>query len=94
MDLKARIYIAGHKGRVGSAIMRALQRSGYSNFIFRNSSELDLVDQTATQQFFKEAKPEYVFLAAGSSLKGQSDLAKYEKARKLKVSRLQNTTDE
>ena len=58
------IYIAGHRGLVGSAIHRALEEQGYSNFIMRPSSELDLRDQAAVQQFFTAEKPDYVFLAA------------------------------
>src|SRR6056297_1468367 len=58
------IYIAGHRGLVGSAIHRALEEQGYSNFLLRRSSELDLRDQAAVQQFFAAVKPDYVFLAA------------------------------
>ena len=58
------IYIAGHRGLVGSAIHRALEEQGYSNFVLRRSSELDLRDQAAVQQFFAAEKPDYVFLAA------------------------------
>ena len=58
------IYIAGHRGMVGSAILRKLQREGYENIILRTSSELDLRSQEAVHRFFKEQKPEYVFLAA------------------------------
>lgn len=64
MEKKSKIYIAGHKGLVGSAVTRNLQKSGYSNFIFRDLEELDLTDQKATAHFFSEEKPEYVFLAA------------------------------
>lgn len=64
MEKNAKIYIAGHRGMVGSAIMRKLQALGYQNLVYRSSSELDLSNQQAVQSFFKEEKPEYVFLAA------------------------------
>ena len=64
MDKNAKIYIAGHKGLVGSAILKNLQSKGYHNFVLRSSSELDLRNQEATMQFFATEKPEYVFLAA------------------------------
>lgn len=64
MDKNAKIYIAGHRGLVGSAIHRALQAQGYTNFILKTSSELDLRDETAVEAFFAESKPDYVFLAA------------------------------
>lgn len=64
MDKTARIYIAGHRGLVGSAILRRLQQGGYSNLLLRTSKELDLRDQSATAAFFETEKPEYVFLAA------------------------------
>lgn len=59
-----KIYIAGHRGMVGSAIHRNLTAAGFTNFVFRTSSELDLRDQTAVLRFFKTEKPDYVFLAA------------------------------
>lgn len=64
MKKEDRIYIAGHRGMVGSAILRRLREKGYENFILRKSSELDLRDQLAVQRFFEEEKPDYVFLAA------------------------------
>ncbi len=64
MEKDAKIYIAGHRGMVGSALLRRLQREGYSNFILRTSGQLDLRDQTAVRDFFEEARPHYVFLAA------------------------------
>lgn len=64
MDKNSKIYVAGHKGLVGSAITRNLQKNGYENLIFRTQRELDLTDQKATARFFAEVKPEYVFLAA------------------------------
>ncbi|ARS34884.1 GDP-L-fucose synthase [Pontibacter actiniarum] len=60
----SRIYVAGHRGMVGSAILRKLQKEGYTNLITRTSKELDLRNQLAVEQFFAEEKPEYVFLAA------------------------------
>jgi len=60
----AKIYVAGHRGLVGSAIVRALQRYGYFNIITRTSDELDLRDQGAVDAFFASKKPEYIYLAA------------------------------
>jgi GDP-L-fucose synthase len=64
MNLKDKIYIAGHRGMVGSAILRKLKAEGYTNFILRTSSELDLRNQQAVTDFFQKEKPDYVFLAA------------------------------
>lgn len=64
MDVKDKIYIAGHRGMVGSAIVRRLQKEGFDNLIFRTSSELDLRNQQAVSDFFATEKPDYVFLAA------------------------------
>ncbi len=64
MNRDARIYVAGHRGMVGSAIVRRLKADGYTNLILRTSRELDLRDQQATARFFAEEKPEFVFLAA------------------------------
>ena len=64
MDKNSKVYIAGHRGMVGSAIMRRLQAEGYSNFVFRTSGELDLRNQQAVADFFALEKPDYVFLAA------------------------------
>jgi len=64
MQKKDKIYIAGHRGLVGSAIWRNLAREGYDNLIGRTSSELDLTDQKAVDDFFASEKPDYVFLAA------------------------------
>ncbi|MEO8949216.1 MAG: GDP-L-fucose synthase [Mucilaginibacter sp.] len=64
MDKNSRIYVAGHKGMVGSAIHRKLKKEGFNNIITRTSSELDLRNQQAVADFFKQEKPEYVFLAA------------------------------
>ncbi len=64
MEINARIYIAGHNGMVGSAILRALKKRGYNNFVLRSSKELDLRNQEAVSQFFEAEKPDYVFLAA------------------------------
>ena len=64
MELAAKIYVAGHRGMVGSAVYRALSKSGYSNIITRTSSELDLRKQLEVEAFFELEKPEYVFLAA------------------------------
>ena len=64
MIQKNKIYIAGHRGMVGSAILRKLQQEGFTNFITRTSKELDLRDQAKVQAFFEAEKPDYVFLAA------------------------------
>jgi len=64
MDKKSKIYLAGHRGLVGSAIKRKLESKGYSNLIFRTHGELDLTNQQAVNEFFEREKPEYVFLAA------------------------------
>ena len=64
MEKESKIYVAGHRGMVGSAIVRELRRQGYSNILTRTHSELDLTDQNAVETFFRTEKPEYVFLAA------------------------------
>jgi GDP-L-fucose synthase len=64
MEKDSKIYIAGHRGMVGSAILRRLQKEGYSNFILQSSRELDLRSQEAVADFFAAEKPDYVFLAA------------------------------
>jgi GDP-L-fucose synthase len=64
MNLDSRIYVAGHRGLVGSAIVRRLQADGATNLILRAHDELDLVDQAAVEAFFATERPEYVFLAA------------------------------
>ncbi len=64
MDKSSKIYIAGHRGMVGSSILRALQAKGYSNFILKSSVELDLRNQQGVADFFAREKPDYVFLAA------------------------------
>lgn len=64
MEKNSKIYVAGHRGMVGSAILSRLQSEGYINFILKTSSELDLRNQTAVADFFEKEKPEYVFLAA------------------------------
>ncbi|MBQ2690176.1 MAG: GDP-L-fucose synthase [Solobacterium sp.] len=64
MEKNAKIYVAGHRGMVGSAIVRELNRQGYHNIVTRTHKELDLIDQQAVEAFFEAEKPEYVFLAA------------------------------
>jgi GDP-L-fucose synthase len=64
MQKKDKIYIAGHRGMVGSAIVRRLQKEGFTNLIWKTSGELDLKDQVAVRAFFKQEKPDHVFLAA------------------------------
>lgn len=64
MDAASKIYIAGHKGMVGSALVRKLQSEGFNNLVLRTRQELDLTDQGQVASFFEAEKPEYVFLAA------------------------------
>jgi GDP-L-fucose synthase len=64
MNKDAKIYVAGHRGMVGSAIVRRLQQEGFGNLVLRTSAELDLRNQVQTHRFFEEERPEYVFLAA------------------------------
>ncbi len=64
MEKDAKIYVAGHRGMVGSAIVRELERQGYHNIVTRTHKELDLTRQDAVEEFFAQEKPEYVFLAA------------------------------
>ena len=64
MEKNSKIYVAGHKGMVGSAILRQLKKQGYENFVLMSHADLDLCDQRAVQDFFETEKPEYVFLAA------------------------------
>jgi GDP-L-fucose synthase len=64
MNLSSKIYIAGHRGLVGSALVRRLQAKGYGNLITRTHAELDLTNQQSVQNFFAQEKPEYVILAA------------------------------
>ena len=64
MNQSSKIYIAGHRGMVGSAILRALQTAGFKNLIYTSSSELNLMDKNAVDQFYQSHQPEYVFMAA------------------------------
>ena len=64
MHKDSKIYIAGHRGLVGSAILKELQKQGYTNLIYKTHQELDLINQKAVEEFFKQEKPEYVFYAA------------------------------
>lgn len=80
MEKKAKIYVAGHRGMVGSAIVRELRRQGFTNLLIRTHSELDLCRQEAVELFFAEEKPEYVFLAAakvGGIMANQGALADF-----------------
>ena len=80
MEKEAKIYVAGHRGMVGSAIVRELEREGYHNIITRTHKELDLISQTEVNDFFAQEKPEYVFLAAakvGGIEANQSALADF-----------------
>src|SRR3989339_2060230 len=64
MNRDSKIYVAGHKGLVGSALVRRLEKEGFSNLILRSHSELDLERQAEVETFFERERPEYVFLAA------------------------------
>jgi Nucleoside-diphosphate-sugar epimerases len=80
MDLNAKIYVAGHRGMVGSAIVRELERQGYHNIVTRTHKELDLTRQADVEAFFAAEKPEYVFLAAakvGGIVANESALADF-----------------
>ena len=80
MEKEAKIYVAGHRGMVGSAIIRELQRQGYTNLITRTHRELDLTRQDQVEAFFASEQPEYVFLAAakvGGIIANQSALADF-----------------
>ena len=80
MDKNSKIYVAGHRGMVGSAIVRELKRQGYENIITRTHAELDLINQQAVNDFFAAEKPEYVFLAAakvGGIIANSSALADF-----------------
>ena len=80
MQKYAKIYVAGHRGMVGSAIVRELQRQGYTNIVTRTHSELDLCRQADVEAFFETEKPEYVFLAAakvGGIVANQNALADF-----------------
>lgn len=64
MEITDKIYVAGHAGMVGSAIVRYLRKSGYNNLLLRTHGELDLTNQQATRNFFEQERPDYVFIAA------------------------------
>ena len=64
MEVSAKIYVAGHRGLVGSAIVKTLEEKGYTNLVFRTDAQLDLTDTAAVAAFFEQEKPQYVFLAA------------------------------
>ena len=64
ISLKSKIYVAGHKGLVGSAIIRKLKQKGYKNIIFRSKKQLDLINQKKVHSFFKKNKPDFIFIAA------------------------------
>lgn len=80
MEKDAKIYVAGHRGMVGSAIVRELERQGYHNIVTRTHKELNLTRQDAVEAFFAQEKPEYVFLAAakvGGIVANQNALADF-----------------
>src|SRR4051794_4159382 len=64
MNPESKIYVAGHRGLVGSALVRSLKRVGYQNLLLRSHQELDLTDRAAVNDFFNQEQPEFVFLAA------------------------------
>jgi GDP-L-fucose synthase len=64
METSAKIYVAGHRGMVGSALVRRLEQAGYTNILTRTRAELDLLDQAATQAFLAQEKPDFIFIAA------------------------------
>ena len=64
LDRNAKVYIAGHKGLVGSALLRRFEKEGFTNIITRTSSELNLINQAEVEKFFEAEKPDYVLLAA------------------------------
>ena len=68
METAAKIYVAGHRGMVGSALVRRLQQDGYTNILTRTRAELDLLDQAATHAFLAREKPDFIFIAAALSL--------------------------
>lgn len=80
MEKGAKIYVAGHRGMVGSAIVRGLEKQGYHNIITRTHKELDLIRQSDVEDFFEQEKPDYVFLAAakvGGIIANQEALADF-----------------
>ena len=80
MEKNAKIYVAGHRGMVGSAIVRELEKQGYTNLITRSHQELNLCRQEEVENFFAQEKPEYVFLAAakvGGIMANQEALADF-----------------
>ena len=64
MDQQSKIYVAGHRGLAGSAIIRQLNRKGYRNLVLRTHAELELAEQAAVRDFFQRERPDYVFIAA------------------------------
>ena len=89
MNKEAKIYVAGHRGLVGSAILRQLKKEGFTNVITRTHQELDLIRQADVEKFFADEKPEYVFLVAArvggihanSTYKVRFNLSKYASAK-------------
>ena len=80
MEKNSKIYVAGHRGMVGSAIVRELRRQGYDNLVLRTHAELDLTRQADVEAFFEAERPEYVFLAAakvGGIVANQNALADF-----------------
>jgi len=76
MDTSAKVYIAGHNGLVGSAVVRKLQKEGYTNLLLRYAQELDLTDQATVQEFFSTERPKYVVDCAAKvgGIKSEHDL--------------------
>ena len=85
LDKNAKIYVAGHRGLVGSAIWKNLQDKGYTNLIGKTHKELDLLDAVSVRKFFDEEQPEYVFLAAFTVPTSSTKTCKYSKTSSVKV---------
>ena len=86
MNKTSKIYIAGHRGLVGSAIVNNLTCKGYTNLIYRTHAELDLTNQQAVAEFFETEKPEYVILAA-AKVGGIVATTRIEQTSSMKISR-------
>lgn len=90
MEKNSKIYVAGHRGLVGSYLVKKMQEEGYTNIITATSKELDLRNSAEVAQFFEKEKPEYVFLVAAKR-GGVAEYAKYPVEFWLKMSRLKLT---
>ena len=86
MNKNAKIYVAGHRGLVGSAIVKNLESKGYINIITKAHAELDLINQLEVEAFFKKEQPEYVILAAAKV--GGIDIRKHDDSKQCDSSKL------